>query len=518
MKTLLKSVFLTALALMMLWFNGLAQTKSLGGVLKVRLRSSGEIVEKNEIKGYYYFYKTDKVDSKTNAYEIKILDANLNDVASEKVVGSKYLYLVEASYNGNNFLFKFYDAKERQVFLQLHDKSGKMIFKNTSEVSKAEGQQYIPNQDDEIEGNSIFVIPNKGFASYTMVQNKNWGYQAEFLSSEGKAKNWQYASDPNSKEVEYAEFLTASEDVIVQLVSKRKSLMSNDATLYVSGLDTESGKKIFEQKLEDTQYQLFPMNAYVNPSGQIVVFGQYYLAKDNLAKAKSVGLFSFVMDKTGNIFTKNYVSWAKDVSAFLPVSAKGKIEDVGYIFFHNIVRASDGKIFAIGEQFRKVASGAGIASALILGANSGMALAKMQIEDIYMFEFTPEFKLAGVKVFDKTKTNVELPQGYGTASTQKLARVLDMYGYFDYSFTQISSQNATFTVGYTDYQKDKGTKKEWIFGALTYVDNQFSQDKISLETESSALRVLPAKPGYVLISEYFKKEKKIDLRLEKVNY
>jgi hypothetical protein len=29
---------------------------------------------------------------------------------------------------------------------------------------------------------------------------------------------------------------------------------------------------------------------------------------------------------------------------------------------------------------------------------------------------------------------------------------------------------------------------------------------------------LPAKPGYVLISEYFKEEKKIDLRLEKINY
>ncbi len=29
---------------------------------------------------------------------------------------------------------------------------------------------------------------------------------------------------------------------------------------------------------------------------------------------------------------------------------------------------------------------------------------------------------------------------------------------------------------------------------------------------------MPAKPGYVLITEYFRKDKKLDMRLEKINY
>ncbi len=31
------------------------------------------------------------------------------------------------------------------------------------------------------------------------------------------------------------------------------------------------------------------------------------------------------------------------------------------------------------------------------------------------------------------------------------------------------------------------------------------------------MRVLPSKPGFILVSEYFKKEKRINLRMETLN-
>ncbi len=73
-------------------------------------------------------------------------------------------------------------------------------------------------------------------------------------------------------------------------------------------------------------------------------------------------------------------------------------------------------------------------------------------------------------------------------------------------------------MGYVDYEKRKGEKNGLVFGAITYADKEYATDKISLETEASSLRVMPAKSGFILITEYFRKSQKLDMRLEKINY
>jgi hypothetical protein len=42
-------------------------------------------------------------------------------------------------------------------------------------------------------------------------------------------------------------------------------------------------------------------------------------------------------------------------------------------------------------------------------------------------------------------------------------------------------------------------------------------DKINITTEASTTKVLPGKTGFLLFMEYFKKEKRMELRLEKLN-
>jgi hypothetical protein len=142
----------------------------------------------------------------------------------------------------------------------------------------------------------------------------------------------------------------------------------------------------------------------------------------------------------------------------------------------------------------------------------------MVIEDLVFLEFTPQFKLNNVKIVDKSKTNVELPAGFDFAGPQITALYLKSLGYFDYSFSQQNPEETTFSVGYVDYEKRKGEKNGLVFGAITYADKEYATDKISLETEASSLRVIPAKAGFVMITEYFKKTRKLDMRLEKINY
>lgn len=63
--------------------TALAQEKTLDGIGRNALRNSGTIVEKNIIKGYYYFYLSDKASKKTSNFKLVILDENLNEIVSK---------------------------------------------------------------------------------------------------------------------------------------------------------------------------------------------------------------------------------------------------------------------------------------------------------------------------------------------------------------------------------------------------------------------------------------------------
>ncbi len=63
------------------FFKAQAQNKiTFDNVRQTYIRNSGQIMDREELKGYFSFYITDKKDRKTNAYMIQILDNNLNKV------------------------------------------------------------------------------------------------------------------------------------------------------------------------------------------------------------------------------------------------------------------------------------------------------------------------------------------------------------------------------------------------------------------------------------------------------
>ncbi len=142
---------------------------------------------------------------------------------------------------------------------------------------------------------------------------------------------------------------------------------------------------------------------------------------------------------------------------------------------------------------------------------------KMIVEDLVIFELNSDFSLSDVKVIDKSKTNVELPAGTGLNSPQILAQFIKYVNGFDYSFTQLYTDKKAFSVCYTDYEREEKSR-QWNFHAVTKIDNQYSTDKLSLKTDATFLKVLPAKAGNVLLIEYFRKAKKLNMRLEKINY
>jgi hypothetical protein len=72
---------LLLIALLAMQQNSIGQSKfSIENIKSVYLRNSGSIIANEEIKGYFLFYQSDKVDKKNNEYTLQILDENVNKV------------------------------------------------------------------------------------------------------------------------------------------------------------------------------------------------------------------------------------------------------------------------------------------------------------------------------------------------------------------------------------------------------------------------------------------------------
>jgi hypothetical protein len=57
-----------------------------------------------------------------------------------------------------------------------------------------------------------------------------------------------------------------------------------------------------------------------------------------------------------------------------------------------------------------------------------------------------------------------------------------------------------------------------MVGVISIKAGKVSESRIPISCESRYWWIQPGKPGYISVSEYYRKEKKIDMRLEKLTY
>ena len=100
---------------------------SIENVRSIYIRNSGEIMDGEELKGYFVFYISDKVDSKTNEYTVQVMDMNLNKIKDIKFEDDKNVQVLESSYNGQSIMFLFYNKKEKTLEYRAYGFDGKML-------------------------------------------------------------------------------------------------------------------------------------------------------------------------------------------------------------------------------------------------------------------------------------------------------------------------------------------------------------------------------------------------------
>jgi len=142
-------------------------------------------------------------------------------------------------------------------------------------------------------------------------------------------------------------------------------------------------------------------------------------------------------------------------------------------------------------------------------------MTKLVITNMLLLQLNDNFELQNAKVYEKNSNVFAIP-GSDFATPHMLALMAKADGAFDYTFTQMGQNKESFMSGYTDYEKSKNYKG-LVFHSISYYDGKVTNDQINLKTDASNLRIMPAKAGSVLLLEYFKKEKKLQMRMEKIN-
>ncbi len=493
--------------------TAMAQSTKIQDILSVSLSDSGPLLEGQDVKGYYFVYQTESTDKNLVAYDLRIHDLNLNLLKKKKITVAKSMRLQTVLYNGRSIIAKFLDTKEHTYLFKAYTLQGELIFSKTSApITKIEAAKAATDSDDFP---SFYSIPHFGYINYQMTKDKGEkvGYAVNFYSDNPAQAPWTFNS--KSELVEYPIALTADSNFVYFNVMKRKSLMSSDGDFFITAFDAKTGKIAFEIPLEYQGHTFLTFSSFITADGHLHLAGRYFNPSDNVMKSKGLGLALLDVDPVGKIVSADLVP--EDDKRMLQTNqakAGEKEDKSGYFYFHNFVSLSDGRVIGIAESYSVKVSGLGVIGTIGGFTNSAT---NFVVEDLYLFEFSPSFKLTSIQRFDKYKSTTALP-GFPIASPILYGFYAKQHNLFDYQFYQKNPDNSNVAICYLDYERRKGEANNTVLGAVFISDKGYTQDKFDLARKADFTQVFQGAFGSVVTVDYFKKEKSLNVEIKKLNY
>jgi hypothetical protein len=525
----MNNIKMVLLALLMSVLTVNAQEASVENVLNLRsAKHSGQIIENNKLVGYFIFFTKEKVDKNNTAYEIEMFDDNYNPSSQFEIVRPKNSSLIEMVYNGSVFMLHFYDPKTGYEFVTF-DRNGDQKGSNAiskDAISKWDLNRVVMNMQSATENVSIYPNGANGFIRSTFTNYKKVGYEIVAYDNEAN-EVWSYKSDESSDMLEMVEINDISANYLTATVTKKKNITTREMSNYLLLLNLSEGSKIAEIGMGDDATGLRSvLKSFLNESKKnITIVGEYYKPNDDIVKNKSQGLYMQEISLDGEDLGITNYAWKGDIDQFASLNDEdGKNDRPFYAFFHDVIVAKNGHIFLIGEQFLKQVSAGGIAmqvAASALGGSTNASAFEMLLGDMIVVEFDAEKNLVDFKMVEKKKTKIILPAGMGVYGSTTLGYYIKSIGAFDYSFTSRNKEKDIYDVIYIDGNRredDQSEKSDLMVGVISIKGGKVTENRIPIFCESRDWWVQPGKPGYISVSEYYRKEKKIDMRLEKLTY
>ena len=211
---------------------------TLDNVSSIYIKSTGAIIQKNVVKGYYFLYETDQISRKQSKYNLAILDQNLNKVKEIEFEDSKEIRITESSFNGNSFGFIFKNEKKSTREIRVYDMNGVQTnsFTRKSTTEESFTSQMI-EPTDGTSNQQLADIGETGFAEIITNGTAN----INFLSCKSKV-HWTYRLD--RKIAAYGvSILGATDGNIIIAIQGRKTKFDIEA------INLENGEKSYESSV-----------------------------------------------------------------------------------------------------------------------------------------------------------------------------------------------------------------------------------------------------------------------------
>ena len=328
---------LTVFLMLMSFFGSTqAQKLSIANIQKSSvMRNSDAIKEGSEVKGYYFFYVSDKIDRKTNEYTLQIMDQSLNKLKELKFQDSKNVSIIESSFNGTDLVFLFYNADDNILDYQVYGADGTKKFSYTKSISRKDEaylrtNYLVDDEDNNFKG--LYPVEGKGFISNIPSRdNKDFTFQISYVGTDAK-KQWTYIPAMDGK-MFVGDYLGTYKNVVYVEMLKYSGVLDRNPDSYILGLSLENGKLLFQKSTNEGKYNFYPISMSVLNNGKAYLYGEFFEKGGNVMKDKSKG-FAFVgIDETGKTVSEKYSSWALDLGKHLGVSGSGKTTLVKHILY-----------------------------------------------------------------------------------------------------------------------------------------------------------------------------------------
>lgn len=493
--------------------TGYGQITNLSKLSKGRFYSSDVIKdEKNNIKGYFILFESDKIAKETVELEYVVLDENLTKVTNGFMTEMKYeSWLVDAEkITVNVSLYK------NKLLLELADyANGISLFQRyrvldvvTNEMSKPfdfikDALRLDPVFDRKHTNMSnnmsekISFYDGVGMMVHSKTLDKKQGRTKKYLAhyNDDLKEVWKYEySEIEDKKKKDLTYLASDEDVVVIFNHYTKNNNNGTYLPEVSALflDAKKGtlrKEFLFPELDKFSYRIVDC---VITNDKIYLMGNY--AKGNkyatLDDTENIGLYRLVFDKkTGELLDKNYFKW-ESLAGKLDIKKNGYVRKEGQLYTHNMLLKSDGGIVAVTETFTNQ---------------------PIITNNMYFFELDGKFELKDL--FEVTKFRNKFP------GTNAYSGDIKKYGLFDFiDYQNLGDDEFLFFLNDNE-KKSKNRKKSTLYGIVSYSDGKFKRQTLDLKTESSNIKAYNSKKGYLMLVENFdEKNKPTEFRLEKINF
>lgn len=507
--TTMKKLMMLAIVFLMAGVTT-AQTVQINGV-KGRFYNG---VHSIEDYGYYTIYKGEKLKKGMVEYVLEIYDLDLGLIKKEKVVMTKTDNLVGAEFNGNSFLFAFYDLKKKTQSFLTFDRKGNQVAKEVVPVKKV------------VTAGSGAIFPARdgsGFYATKSVKEKKWGYSVTKLDNNAKTV-WE-KTYTRPKGVAFVVSAESSHGRLVLLTNERPSAMSKKVQGKLVAIDDKTGDEIYNYKLFDGTVTYQPSSLLILDDGSVVSAGMYF----NGEKAKATnsdGIFFAKLDPSGKPVMSNNIDWDNGIQeAMKATSRKFSIGSKPKVVFHEIVEDANGGYQVIAETFRKTVK-AGTVMGALGGNNNEPPPMGFTVMDYLIFNYDSNGNPIDINKIEKPYKSTLVDGRIAQQGGMVLSQYMKRMGMFTYEFTTTLEGSDDKIIVFTNFEDAKlGNGFPYVGMTTIAMGEESRTTKLpvtkkhtpylsgSKNTKSGALK---GRPGKMCLYVYSRKEKVINMTIENI--